>query len=174
MKFHTKVTCGGEVVFAGSSHESRPIYYGSAPESGLWRVNIPEFEKFVADALAPQSFGNSIDEFCFGLEIAELTQWGPWFASTHDYMSHRPKSKTFISVGQLEWQEVKDLSAFEQWSRLGDALVSSIDRIATAKRKPKNFDHAALAQAVRGILLSCKPPYFAADEGEIPTTIPHP
>lgn len=41
--------------------------------------------------------------------------------------------------------------------RVGDALVSSIERIATAKRKPKDFDHAALAQAVRGILRSCKP-----------------
>jgi hypothetical protein len=78
-------------------------------------------------------------------------------------MSYRPKSKTFISVGQLEWKEVKDLSVSEQLTMLGDVLLSSIERIATVKRRPKDFDHAALARAVRGILLSCKPPLIEAD-----------
>lgn len=157
MKFCIQVTSGGEVTFAGQSQKDRPVYYGAAPETGLWRVSIPKFEDFIAGELANQSFGSSIDEFRFGFEIAELEEWGKWFASTRNYMSYRPKSKTFISVGQLDWKEVKDLSASEQLSRLGDALLSSIERIATVKRKPKDFDHSALAEAVRGVLRSCKP-----------------
>ena len=82
-------------------------------------------------------------------------------------MSYRPKSKTFISVGQLDWKEVKDLSASEQLSRLGDALLSSIERIATVKRKPKDFDHSALAEAVRGVLRSCKLRTVCINPGQV-------
>lgn len=162
MKFSIQVTSGGEVVFAGHSQKDRTVYYGAPPETGIWRVSIPRFEDFVATELASQTFGSSVDEFRFGFEIAELDEWGNYFTSMGDYMSYRPKSRTFISVGQLDWQKVKDLAMPEQLSKLGEALVSSVERIATAKRKPKDFDHAAFAQALRGILQSCKPSLVAA------------
>lgn len=157
MKFHIQVTSGVEVIFAGHSRRDSPVYHGAPPETGLWRVSIPKFEDFVAKELLTQSFGTSIDEFRFGFEIAELEEWGTVFTSMSDYMSYRPKQKTFISVGQLEWKEVKNLSAAEQLGKLGNALVSSIERIATSKRKPKDFDYVALAQVVRGIVRSCEP-----------------
>ena len=157
MKFSIQVTCGGEVIFAGQSQKDRPVYYGAPPETGLWRVSIPKFEEFVASKLLAMSFGDSIEEFRFGFEIGELEEWGAWFTSMSNYMSYRPKAKTFISVGQLEWKAVKSLSTSEQLNMLGDALISSIERIAKAKRKPKNFDHTALAQTVRSILRSCDP-----------------
>ena len=163
MKFRIQVTAGSEVIFAWHSQKDRPVYYGAPPETGLWRVSIPKFEDFVAGELLSQSFGDSIDEFRFGFEIAELKEWGAWFTSMTDYMSYRPKYKTFISVGQLEWKEVKNLSTSEQLAMLGDALVSSIERIATAKRKPKDFDYTALAQAVRDILSSCEPTLVEAN-----------
>ncbi|NKF23353.1 hypothetical protein [Solimonas marina] len=157
MKFSIQVTSGGEVVFSGHSQKNRPVYYGAPPETGLWRVSIPKFEDFVAGKLLAMSFGDSIDEFLFGFEIGELEEWGMWFTSMSNYMSYRPKNKTFISVGQLDWKVVKHLSTSEQLKMLGDTLISSIERIATAKRKPKDFDHMALAQTVRGILHSCEP-----------------
>lgn len=157
MKFRIQVTCGGEVIFAGDSQKDRPVYYGAPPETGLWRVSIPMFEDFVAGELLTRSFGVSIDELRFGLEIAELEEWGTYFTSMSDYMSYRPKHKTFISVGQLEWKSVKNLSTSEQLAKLGEALVASIERIGTAKRKPKDFDHVALAHTVRDILRLCEP-----------------
>ncbi|HMT81104.1 MAG TPA: hypothetical protein PKD66_12070 [Azonexus sp.] len=163
MKFSIQITCGGEVIFAGHSQKDRPVYYGAPPETGLWRVSIPKFEDFVAGKLLAMSFGDSIDEFRFGFEIGELEEWGTWFTSISNYMSYRPKHKTFISVAQLEWEEVKHLSTSEQLKMLGDALVSSIERIATAKRKPKDFDHMTLAQTVRGILRLCEPSLVEAD-----------
>jgi hypothetical protein len=156
MKFRIAVKSGGEVVFAGHSQKDRPVYYGAPAETGLWRVSVPKFEDLVARELAPMSFGHSVEEFVFGFEIAELEEWGRWFKETRDYMSYRPKSRTLISVGQLEWKEVKDLPTSAQLSKLGDALLSSIERIATAKRKPKDFDYVAFAQAIRSFLPSCK------------------
>jgi len=161
MKFHIQVTTGGEVKTAGWP-DGPTVYYGSPIETGLWRVDIPKFEAFVAARLAPLTFGSSIDEFRFGFEIAELEAWGECFSKTANYMSHRPKSRLFVSVGQLEWQEVKHLTAQEQLSRLSDALIAAVERIEVAKRKPKDFDHAAFAKALRGILQSCDPSVFAA------------
>ena len=150
MKFRILVTSGSEVVFAGHFH------YGAAPKTGLWRVSVPKFEDFVSRELKQKSFGSSIDEFVFGFEIADLEDWGRWFKATRDYMSYRPKSRTFVSVGQLEWKEVKDLPVSQQTSRLGATLLASVERIAMAKRKPRDFDYVALADAIRRILPKCK------------------
>jgi hypothetical protein len=156
MKFSIQVTSGGEVNFAEHSQKGRTLYYGAAPETGLWRVSISRLEDFIATELAAANFGSSVEEFRFGFEIAELEEWGQQFTSMRDYMSYRPKSKTFISVGQLEWKNVKDLSVQEQLAELCKVLVSSVKRISSAKRKPKDFDHAALAQALCAILQTCK------------------
>lgn len=155
MKFRVATTAGGEVIFAGHSRASRTVYYGAPPETGLWRISLPKFEQFMATELEPQSFGSSIQEYVFGFEIAELDEWGPWFKATREYLSYRPKSKMLVSVGQLEWKQVKELSAPDQLSLLGAALLASINRVATAKRKPKDFDHAAFAVAVRHALAKC-------------------
>ena len=149
MKFRILVTSGSEVAFAGRLQ-------GPPAKTGLWRVSVPKFEEFIARELKRKSFGSSIDEFVFGFEIAELEEWGRWFKATRDYMSYRPKSKTFVSVGQMEWKEVKDLPVSQQTLRLGATLLASVERIATAKRKPRDFDYVALAQAIRLILPKCK------------------
>lgn len=156
VKFRIVLTTGAEVEFADRSQTDRPVYYGASPESGLWRVSISAVEGFIGRELALMSFGNSIQEFVFGLEIAELNEWGRWFNETRDYMSYRPKSKTFVSVGQVEWKEVKHLPASEQFARLSAALLSSVERISTRKRKPKDFDYASLGHALRRILSSCE------------------
>lgn len=165
MKFSIQVTSGEEVVFAGHSQRDRTVYYGGPPPAtGLWRVSLPKFEEFLATELASQSFGSSIEEFRFGFEIAELDEWGNCFSSMANYMSYRPKGKEFISVGQLEWRAVKDLTASEQLARLGDVLILAVERIATAKKKPRDFDHAALAQALRRTLGRCEPSLVSAHE----------
>ena len=154
MKFRIQVTSGVEVKFADWPKD-HAVDDDASSDTGLWRVDIRKFEAFVAAKLDPLTFGSSIDEFRFGFEIAELEAWGAVFTTMANYMSYRPKSRSFISVGQLEWLQVKDLSAQEQLSRLSDALIAAVERIGTAKRKPKDFDHAALAQALRDILQSC-------------------
>lgn len=156
MKFQVAVTSGGEVVFAGDSQRDRPVYYdGAPPETGLWRISIPKFEDIVSAELRGHSFGSSVEEFVFGFEIAELDEWGQWFKKTRSYMSYRPKHRQLVSVGQLEWSEVKNLPAEEQFAQLGAALVLSIDRIGTLKRRPKDFDYASFAGSVRGALSRC-------------------
>lgn len=162
MKFHIQTTIGGEVIIAGQSRKDRPVYYGAAPESGLWRVDISKFERFLSSELEQRLFGESIEKFVFGLEIAELKEWGRWFTETSDYMSYRPKSKEIISVGQIEWTEAKDLSIEEQLQLLGSALATSIEHIGMLKRKPKAFDYVGFGDAVRDALSRCTSSMVAA------------
>lgn len=164
MKFHILTTSGGEVIFAGRSMRDRPIYYGAPPETGLWRVDVVKFEKFLADELAQLSFGASIEEFIFGFEIAELDGWGRFFTATRDYMSYRPKSKLFISVGQIEWLDVKELTVDAQLESLKLALIAAIERIGTLKRKPRNFDYASFGAAVQESLSRCTSAMVEAKE----------
>jgi hypothetical protein len=155
MKFRIEVTSGGEVIFEGQSRADMPVYYGASPEPGLWRISIPKLEGYISEKLAQHSFGSSIEEFVFGFEIAELEEWGRWFRETREYMSYRPLKKSFISVGQVEWQEVKALQPPAQLGFIGAALLSSVERIGIAKRKPKDFDHLAFVTFLRGVLSAC-------------------
>jgi hypothetical protein len=162
MKFRVQTTSGGEVIFAVHSRQGRPVYYGAPPETGLWRVDVPKFEKSLSDELAQLSFGDSIEEFVFGLEIAELEEWGRWFKETRDYMSYRPKSEQFISVGQVEWKDVKELAVDAQLEQLKIALTVAIERIGTLKRKPRDFDYISFGAAVQESLSRCTSAMVAA------------
>lgn len=162
MQFILKLTTGGEVIFDGPPGPLAPVYYGGPPpETGRWRVDPVRFEDFCAARLAKVDVGDSIDTFCFGLEIAELQGWGDTFAATRQYISHRPKMKALVSVGQIEWADVKHLGVERQMDVLWSALVSSVERVAAMKRKPRNFDAHALSTAVRVLQASCDPLAFA-------------
>ena len=87
--------------------------------------------------------------------MAELQQWGEVFASPGRYSSYRSTMKALVSVGQIEWNDVKDISLHERVAVLWGALLSSIDRVKTMKRKPKELDAAAFATAVRVLQESC-------------------
>ncbi|MBI2751049.1 MAG: hypothetical protein HYX43_17430 [Burkholderiales bacterium] len=155
MKFRILTTTGSEVVIAGVSRTSKPVVYGAPPETGLWRIDVPKFEDFLSNELNQLTFGDSVHEFAFGLEIAELNGWGPCFTKTRDYMSYRPKAKQFISVGQIEWQDVKGLAADAQLNRLKSALEDSIARIDRLARKPRDFDYARFGATVHNSLPLC-------------------
>ncbi|MYM23928.1 hypothetical protein GTP46_14845 [Duganella sp. FT135W] len=71
------------------------------------------------------------------------------------YTSYRPKTKSLISVGQLNWPDVKDLSAGEQFEQFSKILLGAIARIGEMKRKPKNFDYAAFHATVERMLARC-------------------
>jgi hypothetical protein len=166
MKFIVKQTIGAEVVMDEPPRQSDPVYYGGPPpESGRWHVDPTEFEDFCAAHLSKTNFGTSIETFYFGLEMAELREWGELFTSTSQFSSYRPRNKALVSVGQIEWNEVKHLSLHEQVAALWGSLLSSIDRIETMKRKPKDFDPAAFAIAVRVLMASRDPASFAITRG---------
>jgi hypothetical protein len=150
-----KITCGGEVKWAGHS-QSGPIYYGGPPpESGVWKLSTAKIEDYFDVALKDESYGDSIETFVLGFEIGALEGWGNFFTSMSHYASYRPKMKLLISVGQLNWPDVKDLSAQEQFQRFSEILLEAIARVAEMKRKPKNFDSAAFSARVGGLLARC-------------------
>jgi hypothetical protein len=166
MKFVLQLTTGGEVIFDGPLKADAPVYYGGPPpETGRWQVDLVHFEEFCASHLAPLELGCSIDTFFFALEIAELQGWDGFFVATREYISYRPKVKALVSVGQLEWSEVKHLELEKQLEALWEVLLSSIDRVTTMKRKPRDFDSNALATAIRVLRASCEPSAFAITPG---------
>ncbi|MES2324678.1 MAG: hypothetical protein V4633_20665, partial [Pseudomonadota bacterium] len=86
---------------------------------------------------------------------ASLEGWGDFFSSMAQYTSYRPKLKLLLSVGQLNWPDVKDLSAEEQFEKFSEALLMAIARVDNMKRKPKNFDMAKFFAEVTGLVKNC-------------------
>ncbi|WAH64770.1 hypothetical protein [Xanthomonas hortorum] len=118
---------------------------------GAWWLWLNSIEYHIKDALAEESFGVSVEAFYFGFELTDIAE-GFNFESTKGYMSYRPKSKSFISVGQLDWNDVKHMTAASQLQLFKESLLDAVSRIALAKRKPKNFDlkrlHAVLVKSL--------------------------
>lgn len=109
-------------------------------------------ENYVSNALKDETFGESVSTFYFGFELADTKKWGKFFEETKCYISYRPKMKGLVSVGQLEWLEVKDLPWIEQFRVLQSSILESIMRTKEMKRKPKHFDYADFASKVNCIL----------------------
>lgn len=118
----------------------------------MWKLSIAKIEDYFGVALKNFSFGDSIETFVLGFEIGELEGWGDFFTSMSRYTSYRPKMKLVISVGQLNWPDVKDLTAKEQFQRFSEVLLVAIGRVAEMKRKPKSFDSAAFSIEVARLL----------------------
>ena len=155
MHFRIKVTSGGEVKWAGIP-SSGPIYYGGPPpETGAWKISTTRLEAHIDNALKELSFGESIDTFVLGFEIAEIEGWGNFFTSMSEYVSYRPKMKLVISVGQVNWPDVKDLNAREQFQHFANTLFQAISRVSEMKRKPRDFDVARFLAEIRRILSQC-------------------
>jgi hypothetical protein len=57
--------------------------------------------------------------------------------------------KLVISVGQVDWLDVKDLTAREQFQHFADALLSAISRVGEMKRKPRDFDFVKFLPSAR-------------------------
>jgi hypothetical protein len=150
-----QVTCGGEVKWAGVS-QSGPVYYGGPPpETGEWKLSVAKIEDYFNYALKNLSYGESIETFVLGFEIGDLAGWGDFFTSMSRYTSYRPKMKLVVSVGQLNWSDVKELSAEEQFQRFAKILLEAIGRVVEMKRKPKSFNSAAFSLEVERLLAQC-------------------
>jgi hypothetical protein len=156
MQLKIQITTGGEVKWRGMPDTGPTFYGGPPPDSGEWKLDVKQLEAHFCKALTNKSYGESINTFILGLQIAELEGWGDYFTSKSRYMSHRPKLKALISVGQLNWPDVKDLSEAEQYQHFGATLLAAIGRIGEMQRKPRQFDHAALRDDV-ALLLAAYP-----------------
>jgi hypothetical protein len=151
MQFVTKLSTGIEVIHLKFENKRPDYLYAHKPslkdEKGRWRIDLVKFDEFLSEALKDQSFGDSIDRFMFGFEMADFDSWG--WSNVATYVSYRPKDKTLLSVGKLDWLEVKDKSALEQLKLLQCTVIESINLAMQAKRKPKNFNHVAFAEFMK-------------------------
>lgn len=153
MQLKIQIKSGAEVKWRGQPDKG-PVYYGGPPpETGEWKLDLRQLENYFCQALQGRTYGDSIDTFLLGFEIAELDGWsGPIFTKMRDHVSHLPRIRTLLSVGQLNWPDVKDLSEAEQLQRFGAMLLQAIARAGAMQRKPRGFDPAAFAADVTLLL----------------------
>jgi hypothetical protein len=160
MHFRTFLKTGVEVLHLGGEHwqsNSWPIEHWKA-NSGRWRLFTPAIDDFLNEELDGSSFGNSIEKYVLLLEVADFAAWGPGnaFTGPEGFTRYKPKTKEVWSVGRMDWNHIQGLSARQQLHELGKALQFSIDKVAQAKRRPKDFNAEGFAIAVRGKLRTAK------------------
>lgn len=155
MRFSIAVKKGGEVRFAGEDPAKRTVYYGAPPETGMWYISLVKLEDYVYSKIKNSTFGQSVEDFIFGFDLAELEEWGNFFTSKKDHVGYHPKDKQIVAVGQLDWAQVKELTPTEQYRALASTLTSSISRISSLKRKPKDFDLSGFSEAIQTALDNC-------------------
>jgi hypothetical protein len=155
MLFKIRITCGGEVKWVGIP-ENGPTYYGGPPpQAGSWKLDMVVLENFIESKLVDVTFGASIETFMLGFEIGDLEGWGNFFTSMSNYTSYRPKMKSIVSVGQLNWSDVKDLDERRQFQFFAEVLLLAVARINEMKRKPRDFDVLGFLNKIRSILADC-------------------
>ncbi|MBB3801010.1 hypothetical protein FHR47_001244 [Xanthomonas arboricola] len=137
MKFSLLISTSWTVKCADDSRWTFDI------SKGAWWLQLDNIESHIKDSLAEESFGVSVDTFYFGFELTDVAE-GLNFEATKGYMSYRPKRKSFITVGQLDWNDFKHLTAALQLELFKQTLLDAVSRIALAKRKPKDFDFRRL------------------------------
>jgi hypothetical protein len=147
MIFRTKIASAKEVLFVGSEPgNSRAC--SDWLQAGRWKISMQAVEAYLSERLRETSFGTSVNLFVFCFEIADFELWGKFFEASGGYTSYRPKQRAVWSVGQLRWSDVKDLSVSSQLMLLRDAVQTSILRIGSKTRKPRDFRFADFAAAV--------------------------
>lgn len=121
----------------------------SAAENGRWWIDLQKVDEAITKSMYGVTFGQSIDEFHFGFELAEMKEWRETFRHTASYVSYRPSKKTIVSVGQFDWDKVKLKTPQEQLLELGSKIRLAALRVALKKRKPKDFRYSDFAAFVQ-------------------------
>jgi hypothetical protein len=160
MHFRTFLKTGVEVLHLGGQHwqsNSWPVEHWKQ-NSGRWRLFTPAIDDFLNEELAGMSFGTSIDRFVLLLEVADFEAWGVGVAFTgpDGFTRYKHKTKEVWSVGRMDWTEVQNLPASQQLRAFAGALQFAIANVSQAKRKPRDFDAKAFAEAVASKLRPAK------------------
>jgi hypothetical protein len=160
MRFRTFLKTGVEVLHLGFQHADSnawPLQHWR-DNPGRWRLFTPGIDTYLTKAFASRSFGDSIDSFVLVLEVADFDSWGPGpgFSAPEGWTSYSPKSRELRSVGRLDWLEIQSLTAKQQLQKFGHAAVEAVERVARAKRRPKDFDVAGFALEIASLLRAAK------------------
>lgn len=160
MHLRTFLKTGVEVLHLGMQHSSGnawPIEHWRA-NPGRWRLFTPGIDNYLNACLAGETYGTSVEKFVLLLEVADFESWGVGlaFSGPEGWTSYKPKTRELWSVGQLAWPEIQMLSAKQQLHAYGAALCMAIRRTTEGKRKPKDFNAEAFADAVAIKLQSAK------------------
>lgn len=157
MRFQLELSASWTVKYASNAEAG----WRFDPRKGVWWLKLVRIEQLFDEAISTLSFGESIDTYVFGFEILDTSE-GFGFENTRDYVSYRPKMRLLLSVGQVDWPDVRFLTPAAQWDVFKQSLLGSIHRAAAAKRKPQDFDLQAFHSTVTRVLERLDPQDFTA------------
>jgi hypothetical protein len=160
MHFRTFLKTGVEVLHLGGQHWENPTWPIEhwRSNTGRWRLFTPAIDDFLNEDLIGTSFGPSVNKFVLLLEVADFEAWGEGVAFTgaEGFTRYKPKTMEVWSVGRIDWKEVQNLPARKQLQAFDKAARFALTRVGKAKRRPKDFDAEALAEAVSSRLRLAK------------------
>jgi len=157
MKFQLELSASWTVKYASDAEAG----WRFDPGKGVWWLKLVRIEQLINEATSTLSFGESIDTYAFGFEILDTSE-GFGFEDTRDYVSYRPKMKLLLSVGQVDWPDVRFLGPAAQWDVFKQSLPNSIHRAAAAKRRPRDFNLEAFHSTMTRVLEALDPPNITA------------
>lgn len=157
MRFQLELSASWTVKYASNAEAG----WRFDPRKGVWWLKLVRIEQLFDEAISTLSFGEFIDTYVFGFEILDTSE-GFGFENTRDYVSYRPKMRLLLSVGQVDWPDVRFLTPAAQWDVFKQSLLGSIHRAAAAKRKPQDFDLQAFHSTVTRVLEGLDPQDFTA------------
>lgn len=157
MKFQLELSASWTVKYASDAEAG----WRFDPGKGVWWLKLVRVEQLINEATSTLSFGEFIDTYAFGFEILDTSE-GFGFEDTRDYVSYRPKMKLLLSVGQVDWPDVRFLGPAAQWDVFKQSLLNSIHRAAAAKRRPRDFNLEAFHSTMTRVLEALDPPNITA------------
>ena len=159
MRFRTFLVTGVEVLQLGGQHWESNAW---PPEH--WREHRGRFRLFtvaideqVSRAFETKNYGGPVEGIVVALEVASFDQWPEMaFTRKNTPPSFKPKNRDLWCYAKLDWVQIQDLTLKEQLKAYTEAVVEAIDRMITAKRKPKGFLVEECATDLRQILGNLK------------------
>jgi hypothetical protein len=143
MRFLTILKTGIEVLHLGAEHAESNMWTPDhwKQNKGRWRLYTPAIDAHLNQALAAESFGESVEHFVLVLEVADFASWGgpPAFSPHEGRVTYKPKSRELWSVGQIDWLQIRSLPLGEQYKAYQAAALEAVSRVSVAKRQPKHF-----------------------------------
>ena len=111
----------------------------------------------ISSALKSRNYGGLVEGIVVALEVASFDQWPETtFTRANTPPSFKSKSRDLWCYAKLDWTNIQSLTLKQQFNAYTEAVIEALDRMSTAKRKPKGFLAKECATDLRQILGNLK------------------
>jgi hypothetical protein len=163
MRFRTFLVTGIEVLHLGGQNWESNAW---PPEhwrknKGRWRLFTMAIDEYLSAELRGLKFGPTVGGLVMALEVADFASWPTsTFAAADASPSYKPKHRDLWCFGKLNWPDIQSLTLKQQYEAYVNCVIRAIERVTSAKRKPRDFDVDGFRNKVAEALARGKPSHF--------------